>query len=521
MKASILIVDDERNTREGLESTLEDNYEVYTASNADEALRLMDSENFDVVLTDLRMAGKSGLSVVDHALALPQKPVCIMMTAYGNVETAVEAMRRGAYDFLTKPLNLEKLELVIQRAIRSRTTEKENKAMSSRLNRQFNFSRLVGESPALRSAVEKAKRVALAKTTVLLLGETGTGKELFAQLIHQSSPRAKNPFVAVHCAAIAPTLLESEIFGHEKGAFTGANERRIGRFEAANGGTLFLDEIGEIDLATQVKLLRFLETRAIERLGAQKQIQLDVRLVCATNRNLAEMVKAGTFREDLYYRLSVVALMLPPLRERRTDIPILIDHYVTYFAQENGLPKVRISASAMEALQAYSWPGNIRELRNFCENLVVMHEGVGEVTEYDLDPRFTLKLPLAPRRREEIMPETVVPVAADAEAEAPEGAAPEADEPEDDLPQRFAEALEEKRRTVDSLNKARKKALSKKDNEKRLLRQALIQANGNRSAAADFLGISRRTFHRKLLEDPSIGAGLEAKRGRRSQNNAI
>lgn len=517
MKASILIVDDERNTREGLESTLEDNYEVYTASNADEALRLMNSENFDVVLTDLRMAGKSGLSVVDHALALPQKPACIMMTAYGNVETAVEAMRRGAYDFLTKPLNIEKLELVIQRAIRSRTTEKENRAMSSRLNRQFNFSRLVGESPALRSAVEKAKRVALAKTTVLLLGETGTGKELFAQLIHQSSPRAKNPFVAVHCAAIAPTLLESEIFGHEKGAFTGANERRIGRFEAANGGTLFLDEIGEIDLATQVKLLRFLETRAIERLGAQKQIQLDVRLVCATNRNLAEMVKAGTFREDLYYRLSVVALMLPPLRERRTDIPILIDHYVTFFAQENGLPKVRISVSAMKALQSYSWPGNIRELRNFCENLVVMHEGAGEVSEYDLDPRFTLKLPLAPRRREEIMPEVAVP----AVSEHPENTDTTASTPEDNLPQRFAEALEEKRKTVDSLNKARKKALSKKDNEKRLLRQALIQANGNRSAAADFLGISRRTFHRKLLEDPSIGAGLEAKRGRRSQTNAI
>lgn len=384
--------------------------------------------------------------------------------------------------------------------------------MSSRLNQKFNFSKLVGNSPALLSTVEKAKRVALAKTTVLLLGETGTGKELFAQLIHQSSPRAKKPFVAVHCAAIAPTLLESEIFGHEKGAFTGANERRIGRFEAANGGTLFLDEIGEIDLATQVKLLRFLETHAIERLGAQKQIQLDVRLVCATNRNLAEMVKAGTFREDLYYRLSVVALMLPALRERPTDIPILIEHYVNFFAQENGLPRVRIARSAMDALSHYSWPGNIRELRNFCENLVVMHDGVGEVTEYDLDPRFTLKLPRAPQKKEDIMPSIPVAETPSIDDEA---------ETEENLPEKFAEALEEKRKNVSSINQARKQALSKKDNEKRLLRQALIQANGNRSAAADFLGISRRTFQRKLLEDPSIGAGLEAKRGRRVQDQKI
>ncbi len=390
MRNLILIVDDEKNTREGLAATLEDNYEVYTASNADEAIRLMEAENFDLVLTDLRMAGKSGLSVVDRALALPQKPICIMMTAYGNVETAVEAMRRGAYDFLTKPLNLEKLELVIQRALNSRTTAQENKAMSARLDQKFSFTKLVGESPALQDAISKAKRVALAKTTVLLLGETGTGKELFAQLIHQNSPRAKKPFIPVHCAAIAPTLLESEIFGHEKGAFTGANERRIGRFEAANGGTLFLDEIGEIDLATQVKLLRFLETHTIERLGAQKQIQLDVRLVCATNRNLAEMVKAGTFREDLYYRLSVVSLTLPALRERATDIPVLINHYLQFFSKENALPMVRVSPSAMSALSVYKWPGNIRELRNFCENLVVMHEGKGEVSLQELEPRFAI-----------------------------------------------------------------------------------------------------------------------------------
>ncbi len=526
MRQLILIVDDEKNTREGLAATLEDNYEIYTASNADEAIRLMEAENFDVVLTDLRMAGKSGLSVVDRALSLPQKPVCIMMTAYGNVETAVEAMKRGAYDFLTKPLNIDKLELVIRRALKSRETAQENKAMSSRLEQKFSFSQLVGKSPALENAIAKAKRVALAKTTVLLLGETGTGKELFAQLIHQSSPRAKKPFVPVHCAAIAPTLLESEIFGHEKGAFTGATERRIGRFESANGGTLFLDEIGEIDLATQVKLLRFLETHCIERLGAQKQIKLDVRLVCATNRNLAEMVKEGTFREDLYYRLSVVALMLPSLRERPTDIPILINHYLQFFARENALPQVRVSAEAMTALSAYKWPGNVRELRNFCENLVVMHEGAAQVSLYDLDPRFTLSLPPAPRKPSEIVPAATNPTPRGNNENANSDDNNAAGDNDDELPadfgdndnvsEKFANALEEHKQNLGTINKARKKALSKKENEKRLLRRALIQAHGNRSAAADFLGISRRTFHRKLLEDPSISAGLEAKRGRPS-----
>lgn len=461
MKHQILIVDDEKNTRDGLAATLEDQYEVSVAGNADEAFRLMDAENFDVVLTDLRMAGSSGLSVIDKALSLPQKPVCIMMTAYGNVETAVEAMRRGAYDFMTKPLNLEKLELVIQRALKSRETEKENRAMRVRLDNKFSFQGLIGESAPLMRCIESAKRVAVSKATVLLLGETGTGKELFAQLIHQNSPRAKAPFVPVHCAAIAPTLLESEIFGHEKGAFTGANERRIGRFESADGGTLFLDEIGEIDLATQVKLLRFLETRTIERLGSQKQIQLDVRLVCATNRDLQKMVEEGTFREDLYYRLSVVALVLPPLRERADDIPVLIEHYLKQFSAENALPSPKISSGAMAILKNYTWPGNIRELRNLCENLVVMHSGA-DVCELDLDARFALH-------------------------------------------------------QVEGKNSD---ASSKKSNEARLLRAALVKAKGNRSEAADMLGISRQTFARNLRREPEIASGLKGKRGRRKKDSA-
>ena len=448
---TILIVDDEKNTREGLRAALEGTYELFMARDAEEAFRLMDVEGFDIVLTDLRMAGKSGLSVIDRALTLPNRPVCIMMTAYGNVETAVEAMRRGAYDFLTKPINLEKLELVIQRALKSRKVEEENKVLHQRLDQKFNLAGIIGNSGALTRVVEQVRQVAQSKATVLLLGETGTGKELFAQMIHQNSQRSGGPFVPVHCAALPANLLESELFGYEKGAFTGATERRIGRFETADGGTLFLDEIGEIDATTQVKLLRFLETRAVERLGSSKSIPLDVRLVCATNKNLEEMVAKGTFREDLFYRLSVVQITLPPLRERPDDVPLLLHHYLHFFAEENRLPSPRLKSGAEQLLSAYAWPGNIRELRNLCENLVVMRHGM-ELDEYDLDRRFH---------------ESRVSVGA--------AAVPSPKSP-----------------------------LSKEENEKRLLRQALIEARGNRTKAAELMGISRRTLHRKLVQWPDL-----------------
>ena len=266
MQATILIVDDEKNTREGLRMALEDDYDVYTASNADEAFNLMEVESFDLILTDLRMAGKSGMMVIDQAMNLPNKPICIMMTAYGDVDTAVEAMRRGAFDFHTKPVNIEKLEFMIKRAIQSKSIEKENEVLHKRLDRRYQFSQIVGNSQAMVEVLDRVKLVAPTKATVLIEGQTGTGKELIAQSIHQNSDRSRKPFVAVHCAALAANLLESELFGHEKGSFTGANERRIGRFESSEGGTLFLDEIGEIDASTQVKLLRFLETRSFERL---------------------------------------------------------------------------------------------------------------------------------------------------------------------------------------------------------------------------------------------------------------
>ena len=451
MPATILIVDDEKNTREGLGLALEDTYEVYMASGADEAFNLMQAETFDVVLTDLRMAGKSGLKVIDQAIKLPNQPICIMMTAYGNVETAVEAMRRGAFDFLTKPVSLEKLELLIQRALKTRSMEQENVVLHERLDKKYSFDGIVGNSSTLVDVLDKVKLVAPSRATVLLEGETGTGKELIAQAIHQNSTRARQAFVPVHCAALAANLLESELFGHEKGAFTGASERRIGRFEAADGGTLFLDEIGEIDASTQVKLLRFLETRSFERLGSSKTVQVDVRLVCATNRNLSEMAKSGEFREDLLYRLNVVTINLPPLREREDDLPILMQHYINYFAAENGVPPIRLAADAMSVLRAYAWPGNIRELRNFCENIVVLNRGA-ELTAYDLDPKY---------REEMTRVESV--------------------------------------RSVSS-----SPSLSKEENEKRLLRNALIKANGNRTKAAAMMGISRRTLHRKLIQWPEL-----------------
>ncbi len=452
MPATILIVDDEKNTREGLSLALEDVYEVYLASGAEEAFNLMEAETFDVILTDLRMAGKSGLKVIDHAIALPNRPICIMMTAYGNVETAVEAMRRGAFDFLTKPVSLEKLEILIQRALQSRTLEAENVVLHERLDRKYSYSGIVGNSPRLTDVLDKVKLVAPSRATVLLEGETGTGKELIAQAIHQNSTRARKPFVPVHCAALAVNLLESELFGHEKGAFTGATERRIGRFEAADGGTLFLDEIGEIDASTQVKLLRFLETRSFERLGSSKSVKVDVRLVCATNRDLTAMSKDGEFREDLLYRLNVVTIHLPALRDRQEDLIILLNHYINQFSTENAVEPVRLTEGALDVLRAYKWPGNIRELRNFCENIVVLKRG-SAVTEYDLDPKY----------------HTTADASVASVAAVVSGA-----------------------------------TLSKEENEKRLLRNALLKAAGNRTRAAELMGISRRTLHRKLIQWPDL-----------------
>ncbi len=451
MVPSVLIVDDEKHTREGLQQALQENYDVSVAANADEAFNLMDAQEFEVILTDLRMPGKSGLKIIDKALALSNRPAVIMMTAYGSIDSAVEAMKRGAVDFLTKPVQIERLEILIQRALKTKTLEVEVKQLHERLDEKFNVGAIVGHSPRLAAVIERVKLVAPSKATILIEGETGTGKELIAQAIHQSSPRARAAFVPVHCAALPATLLESELFGHERGAFTGATERREGRFELADGGTVFLDEIGEIGPEIQVKLLRFLETKSFERIGGTKTLNVDVRLVAATNRNLEQMVKEGKFREDLFFRLNVVRITTPALRERAEDIPVLLEHFIKVYAKENAYEPVQIEPGAMRHLQAYPWPGNIRELRNFAENAVVLRRG-GKMTEFDLEPKF---------RGETAPPPSMI---------TPTPANP----------------------------------LSVEENEKRLLREALMKARGNRTRAATLLGISRRTLHRKIAQWPEL-----------------
>ncbi len=455
MVPAVLIVDDEKHTREGLQQALSDGYDVTIAASADEAFNLLDAQPFDVVLTDLRMPGKSGLKVIDKALALPQRPAVLMMTAYGNIDTAVEAMKRGAVDFLTKPVNIERLEVLIQRALKTKTLEVEVKQLHERLDEKFSVEGIIGTSQKLKDVIDKMRLVAPSRATILIEGESGTGKELIAQAIHQASPRARAPFIAVHCAALSENLLESEIFGHERGSFTGATERRVGRFESADGGTLFLDEIGEISASTQVKLLRFLETKSIERVGGSKPIDLDVRLVAATNRNLEQMSRDGKFRDDLFFRLNVVRLVMPPLRDRAEDVPLLLAHFIKVFSDENGVPPLTIESGALRMLQSYPWPGNIRELRNFCENAVVMRRG-GSLTEYDLEPKFR--------------------------GQAGVGETPNSATKAD----------------------ARANPLSVEENEKRLLREALHKSRGNRTKAAELMGISRRTLHRKIAEWPEL-----------------
>ena len=314
MKKSLLIVDDEKHTRDGLRAAFEDHYEVSVASDAAGALALFEADPTDVVITDLRLGADDGMDLMERLLKRPEPPVCIMMTAYGSVNTAVDAMRRGAYDFVTKPVNIDRLEMLVRRSLREREVQAENAELRREVVKSRAPDRMIGRSPAMERVFETIRQVAPSKATVLIQGESGTGKEVAAKAIHALSPRAEKPFVAVHCAALSPQLLESELFGHEKGAFTGAGERRIGRFEQASGGTLFLDEIGEIDPTVQVKILRVLGEKTFERVGGNQMLTADVRLLAATNKDLAAMVKEGTFREDLFFRLHVVPLTMPPLR---------------------------------------------------------------------------------------------------------------------------------------------------------------------------------------------------------------
>ena len=369
----ILIVDDEKNYLVVLSALLSgEGYEVVTASQGAGALVMVEEEEPDLVITDMRMPGMSGLELIkqlkERAVDLP----IIVMTAYGTVENAVEAMKSGAVDYITKPFENQNLLLTIERALKMRRLLTQNRLLRQELGRDPGSFSIVGASRAMGEVLSLVDKVAATKATVLITGESGTGKELIARAIHSRSPRAEEAFVAVNCMALSETLLESELFGHEKGSFTGAMGRRKGRFEVANQGTLFLDEIGELPTSVQVKLLRVLQERTFERVGGSTPIQVDVRIVAATNKDLEKEVERGGFRDDLYYRLNVVRLQLPPLRDRPEDLPALVAHFVQKYAAEVGRTAPTISPEAMDRLYQYSWPGNIRELENALERAVIL-----------------------------------------------------------------------------------------------------------------------------------------------------
>src|ERR1700757_256916 len=390
LQPTILIVDDEKHTRDGLRRVLENDYDVYVTADIAGAMDVLDREQIDVLLTDLRLGNEDGMTLIDRALKMPRPPICIMMTAYGSVDVAGEGMKSGVYFFLPKPLNLDKVEMLIARAVRGRKLEQENRALREQVDERYGLENIWGDSAALHEVLDTIRQVAPSSANVLIEGESGTGKELAAHAIHNLSRRNKAKFVVVHCAALSPQLLESELFGHEKGAFTGAHERRIGRFEQANGGTIFLDEIAEIDSSTQVKLLRVMgEQHAFERVGGNQTLRADVRLIAATNRNLEQLVKEGKFRDDLYFRLNVVRIVMPQLRERKDDIPLLVRAFLRHFCKQNDKPLLELTSDAMNALLTYQWPGNVRELRTAVEHGVVMSTG----------PKITLRdLPSAVRQ---------------------------------------------------------------------------------------------------------------------------
>ncbi len=459
VKPRVLIVDDDKNTRDGLQRALRRSYEVSVAESGDRALEVLAQGDVDVLLSDVRMPGMDGVTLLQRAKARHPQLISVLLTAYGNVEIAVEAMKAGAYDFLMKPVNLDHLDLLLQRALRSREVEAENVQLREQLDNKFGLENIVGNAAVMHAMFDTIKQASPTQATVLIQGESGTGKELVAHAVHRLSTRAKGPFVAVHCAALSSNLLESELFGHEKGAFTGALSQRKGRFETADGGTLFLDEISEIDASVQVKLLRVLEARRFERVGGDRSVQVDIRLIAATNRDLKALVAEGKFREDLFFRLDVVNIELPPLRARLDDVPMLCHHFIDEFAARNEKAVEGITPDALNLLMAYGWPGNVRELRNTIEKMVVLTRG-DRLTARD------------------------IPLNIKDEAKRGSG---------DNVAHALAVAPES----------------SLADAEKAMIYAAIKQQGGNRTRAAEALGISRRTLHRKLRlyeDDEESGA---------------
>ncbi|MBR0154489.1 MAG: sigma-54-dependent Fis family transcriptional regulator [Treponema sp.] len=444
MKFTLLIIDDEKNIREGLAANFEmEGYNVKLAEDGQTGLDLIAKGDIDLVITDLRMPGVSGEEVLRKvATETPGIPV-IVLTGHGSIDSAVDAMRNGAYDFLTKPLNLDQLSMIVKRALENRELSLQHKQLKQEVEKNHSLDNIIGKSAQMQKVFELIKKVASSKASVLITGESGVGKEVVADAIHKLSPRQDHQCIKVHCAALSETLLESELFGHEKGAFTGADSLVKGRFELAHNSTIFLDEIGEINPAVQIKILRVLQEKAFERVGGTETISVDVRIIAATNRNLEEEVKKGNFREDLYYRLNVIHIHVPPLRDRKDDIPLLIAHFLEEFSRENAKDIKSIDARAKSAMYNYNWPGNIRELRNCIESAVVMCSG------------DEIKL--------------------------------------EDLPPTVSNAGEEKSISIPA-------SATLDEAEKIIIMQTLAANKNNKSKTAELLGIGRKTLHRKLEE---------------------
>ncbi|PKL51907.1 MAG: transcriptional regulator [Nitrospira bacterium HGW-Nitrospira-1] len=384
MNASVLIVDDDKLTRETLSRALSEEYAVYTASNGQEALDIIGKgDKIDVVLSDLEMPGLKGLDILERVNALNNSPVVILITGQATIESAVQAMKLGAYDYITKPVNLDRISLLIEKSLENKRLKEENILLRARIRENYPLVNMIGSSPEMGKIMEIIRHVSSTAATALIEGESGTGKELIANIIHYNSPRSDKPFIKVSCAAFAEGVLESEIFGHEKGAFTGAVSSKKGRFELADGGTLFLDEIGDIPLGIQVKLLRFLQEKTFERVGGNKTCQVDVRIISATNKHLERLVSEGSFREDLYYRLRVVKIDVPPLRKRKGDIDDLAGFFLNKYSQIHNRHITGISDEVMAMIRSYDWPGNVRELMNCIESFVVLARG-SQVTIDDI-----------------------------------------------------------------------------------------------------------------------------------------
>jgi DNA-binding NtrC family response regulator len=389
----VLVIDDEESIRELLTDFLEGKgFEIVSASDGESGLKLLNEDKFDLFLLDLMMPGISGLDVLREAASKKINVPSIVITAHATVQTAVEAIKLGAFEYITKPFNLEELYLAVTKALDVSVLQEENVRLKRELKRKFSYNKIIGKSAPIQKVIQFIEKIADTDSTVLITGESGTGKELVARTIHYNSSRSKKPFVPLNCAAIPKDILESELFGHEKGAFTGAVSTRIGRFELANNGTLFLDEIGELAPALQVKLLRVLQEREFERVGGIKTLKVDVKIIAATNRDLEKAVKDGVFREDLYYRLNVIPMHLPPLRKMKEDIPLMVEHFLRDIARRKRKGPLKISEDSMKCLVSYKWPGNLRELENLVERLLILKEG-DTVTPDDLPERLIERQP--------------------------------------------------------------------------------------------------------------------------------